>query len=83
MARIMTIVPEEAGLLRRLMLWDTRRQYGGVIPGIFRVLLPDLQLSAATGWLYSRFHMRDSSPMSRLQREMLAIVVNGRIGGAP
>jgi hypothetical protein len=27
--------------------------------------------------------MRKSSPLSRLQREMLATVVNGLIGGAP
>jgi len=27
--------------------------------------------------------MRKSSPLSRLQREMLATVVNGLVGGAP
>lgn len=32
--------------------------------------------------LYRYLHLRKSSPLSRLQREMLATVVNGKIGGA-
>jgi len=48
-----------------------------VLPGIFEVLMPDLQVAGAAGWLYSRLHMRKGSPLSRLQREMLAMVVNG------
>ncbi len=64
------------------MLDQIKRQYGGVAPCIFEVLLPDLQLTAAVGRLYNRLHMRRSSPLSRLQREMLATVVNGSIGGA-
>jgi hypothetical protein len=54
-----------------------------VLPGIFEVLTPDLQVAGAAGWLYGRLHLRKSSPLSRLQREMLATVVNGPIGGAP
>lgn len=83
MARIKTIPAEEARGLRRFMFRRIQRQYGGVVPGIFEVLMPDLRVTFASGWLYNRLHMRKSSPLSRLQREMLATVVNGLIGGAP
>jgi hypothetical protein len=83
MARIRTVPADEARGIRRLFFWQTRRQYGGVVPGIFEILAPSLQLSAATGWIYNHLHLRKSSPMTRLQREMLATVVNGTIGGAP
>ncbi len=43
----------------------------------------DLNIAVPGGWLYNYLHMRKGSPMSRLQREMLATVVNGLIGGAP
>ena len=45
--------------------------------------MPDLQVAGGAGWLYSRLHMRKGSPLSRLQRKLLASVVNGIIGGAP
>jgi hypothetical protein len=64
-------------------MWIARQRYGGVVPGIFQVLMPDLQLGVAAGWIYERLHLRKGSPFSRLQREMVATVVNGRIGGAP
>jgi uncharacterized peroxidase-related enzyme len=60
-----------------------RRQYGGAVPGIAKVLMPDLQVAIPVIWLYDYLHMRKGSPLSRLQREMLATVVNGLIGGAP
>jgi hypothetical protein len=77
------VTPEEARGLRKLMVRQTSRQYGGVVPGIFEVLMPDLRVALPTGCLYNHLHMRKSSPLSRLQREMLATVVNGHIGGAP
>ena len=83
MSRILTVRPEQARGVRRLGVWLARRRYGGIVPGIFQVMLPDLQLGAAGGWIYERLHLRKTSPFSRLQREMLAVVVNGRIGGAP
>ncbi len=83
MSRILTVRPEQARGVRRFGMWVARRQYGGVVPGLFQILLPDLQLGAAVGWIYDRLHMRKGSPFSRLQREMVAVVVNGRIGGAP
>ena len=83
MANIMTIVPERATGLRKLFFWWTRRQYGGVVPGVFQVLAVDLKVARPAGALYDHLHLGKSSPLSRLQREMLATVVNGKVGGAP
>ena len=82
MARIETVAPEEARGLRRLVLRLSTRNYG-YVPGIARVLLPHLRVGIATSMLYDHLHLRRSSPLTRLQREMLATVVNGKIGGAP
>ncbi len=83
MARILTIDPDQAGGLRKLMVRMIRRQNGGIFPGIFKILLADLQVTIPTGWLYSYLNERKSSPLSKVQREMLATVVNGLVGGAP
>ncbi len=34
--------------------------------------MPDLRLLLPAGWLYNHLHMRKSSPMTRLQREILS-----------
>jgi hypothetical protein len=65
------------------MVWVARRQYGGVAPGIYNVLARDLKVAIPANWLYNHLHLRKTSPLTRLQREMLATVVNGLIGGAP
>jgi hypothetical protein len=83
MANIMTIVPEQATGIRKLFFRVVRGQYGGVVPGVFQVLAVDLRLASLAGGLYHHLHLRKSSPLSRLQREMLATVVNGKVGGAP
>jgi len=83
MANIRTIAPERAGGLKKLFFRWVRGQYGGVVPGVFQVLAVDLRVARPAGSLYSHLHLRSSSPLSRLQREMLATVVNGKIGGAP
>ena len=83
MARIMTISPENVRGFRRLVFSMARRQYGGVVPGIAQILLTDMRLARPAMGLYNYLHLRKSSPLSRLQREMLATVVNGIIGGAP
>ena len=56
---------------------------GGVVPGIVQIALTDLQLAFGMEWLYAYLHERRRSPLTRLQREMMATVVNGLIGGAP
>jgi hypothetical protein len=83
MARIKTTVPEEARGLRKLMVQMTQRQTGGMVPGIQQILMPDLRLAIPAYWIYNHLNLRRRSPLSRLQREMLATVVNGLIGGAP
>ncbi len=83
MARILTIDPERARGLRKALVWTAKRQYGGAVPGIFKVLAQDLNIGLPFNWTYNYLHMRKGSPLSRLQREMLATVVNGLVGGAP
>jgi len=53
------------------------------VPGIFQVLAVDMLVATLVGALYRHLHLRRSSGLSRLQREMLATVVNGKVGGAP
>lgn len=83
MADILTIVPEKARGIRRLFFGWVRRQYGGIVPGVFQVLAVDLKVARPAGSIYNHLHLRRSSPLSRVQREMLATVVNGEVGGAP
>ena len=83
MANIPTVAPEQAKGIRGLFFRWVRGQYGGVVPGIFQVLAVDLRVAPLVGALYRHLHLRRSSPLSRLQREMLATVVNGKVGGAP
>ena len=83
MVRIRTLDPERARGLRKALVWMAKRQYGGAVPGIFKILAQDLNIGLPVNWTYNYLHMRKSSPLSRLQREMLATVVNGLVGGAP
>ena len=83
MPHIMTIVPEKVKRLRKLFFGWVRRQYGGIVPGVFQVLAVDLRVARPAGALYKYLHLRKSSTLSRLQREMVATVVNGKVGGAP
>lgn len=83
MARILTASPEGARGLRRLLLAAVKRQFGGAVPGMTQILLADLALAVRTMWLYGYLHQRKSSPLTPVQREMVAVVVNGAIGGAP
>lgn len=72
MARILTIDPEQARGLRKLLFRVNKRQYGGVVPGIFKIMFRDLNIAFPGGWIYNYLHMRKGSPLTRLQREMLA-----------
>ncbi|MGB3563604.1 MAG: hypothetical protein WBH85_12635 [Thermoanaerobaculia bacterium] len=83
MANIMTIVPDQVRGVRKLFFRWVRSQYGGVVPGVFQVLAVDLRVARPAGALYNHLHLGKSSSLSRLQREMLATVVNGKVGGAP
>lgn len=83
MAWIETTDTEEARGVRKLLARGIERLHSGFLPGIFRILLVDLQLFVAVGWLYNHLHLGDSSSLSTVQKEMLATVVNGKINGAP
>ena len=83
MPNIMTAVPEKVSGIRRLFFRWVRGQYGGVVPGVFQVLAVDLRVARPAGALYKYLHLRKASPLTRLQREMLATVVNGKVGGTP
>ncbi len=83
MHRIPLIEPNEARGFRRLAYALIKRQYRGFIPGVIRVMMYDLKVGRLAGALYKHLHLRRGSPMTRLQREMLATVVNGKVGGAP
>lgn len=82
MSRISSVDESNATGIRRFLIWQVKRQYG-YLPGIIRVLLPDLQIGRPMSRLYNYLHLRKGSPLTRLQREMLATVVNGAVGGAP
>lgn len=83
MSNILTVVPEKARGIRKLFFGWVRRQYGGIVPGVFQVLAVDLKVARPAGAIYKHLHLRGGSPLSRVQREMLATVVNGKVGGAP
>ncbi len=83
MNRIKTISPDEVTGLRKLITSRYRRKTGGYIPGILNVMLVDLKVGFPASYLYNYLHLRKKSPLTRLQREMIATVVNGKIGGMP
>lgn len=82
MAGIKTVSDEDARGIRTIGLRFAKRQYG-YVPGIVRIALVDLAVGRRLGALYNYLHLRRSSPLTRVQREMLAVVVNGHVNGAP
>ncbi len=48
MASIVTVVPEKARGIRRLFFRWVRRQYGGIVPGVYQILAVDL----SSPWTY-------------------------------
>lgn len=83
MPNIMTNAPEQVKGIRKLFFHWVRRQYGGIVPGVFRILVVDLRVARPVGALYSYLHLGKSSSLTCVQRETLATVVNGKVGGAP
>jgi hypothetical protein len=83
MGRILTVDPEQVRGIRKLVVRMIRWQTGGMVPGIFQIILRDFQVAVPTTWLYGYLNERKGSPLNRLQREMVATVVNGLVGGAP
>ncbi len=83
MPNILTAAPDKVRGIRKLFFGWVKRQYGGIVPGVFQVLAVDLRVARPAGAIYNYLHLRKNSPLSRLQREMVATVVNGKVGGAP
>jgi hypothetical protein len=79
-AAIFAVSPDTAGIRGRVLRMARRRI--GLAPGIMRVLLTDLRVGVLGTLLYNRLNFGARS-MTPLQREMVATVVNGKIGGAP
>jgi len=67
-----------ARLLEKLMV----KRFGAV-PGIARVQLADLRLAYRMTRLFQLVYMGRRPSTTKVQREMVATVVNGLIGGAP
>ena len=65
-------------LLERIMV----KRYGA-IPGIARVQLADLPFAYRMTRLFQYIYMGRRVTLTVVQREMVATVVNGLIGGAP
>ena len=82
MARIPT-VPAESAAGPLSDVFDHARQLYGYVPGILKVLLVDPNVAFPVNTLYEHLNLRPESPITRLQREMVATVVNGLVGGAP
>ena len=83
MANTLIAAPDKVGGIKKLFFAWVKKQYGGVVPGVFQILAVDLRVARPAGALYNYLHLRKSSPFTRLQREMVATVVNGKVGGAP
>lgn len=79
-AAIFAVSPNSAGI-RGWLVRMTRRRYG-LAPGIMRVFLTDLPVGILASVLHNRVNFGARS-VGALQREMVATVVNGKIGGAP
>ncbi len=55
----------------------------GAVPGIARVQLADLRLAYRMTRLFQLVYVGRRLSTTKVQREMVATVVNGLIGGAP
>ena len=55
----------------------------GAVPGIARVQLADLRFAWLMTRLFQHIYMGRRITLTVVQREMVATVVNGLIGGAP
>ena len=82
-ARITTIDPENTTGFRKLFFWGLKRQTRGFVPGVFKIITVNMHIFIPIMWLVNYLGMRKSAPLSRVQQEMVATVVNGIIGGAP
>jgi hypothetical protein len=83
MSRIKIVDENSAKGIRKFLLKIFKRKYGGFIPSVMRLLMVDLKIGRPAGSLYNYLNLKKNSKISRMQKEMIATVVNGAIGGAP
>lgn len=82
MSRILTVSIETAEGPQRAILDKVLAEVGHV-SGTRRLLLVDPQVGGPGQQLYNYLNLRPDSPLSRLQREMVATVVYGIVGAKP
>ena len=82
MARIATVSPENIPAGLKDIVEQIKQQYG-TLPGVYRIFLADPNVGGSAGQIYHYLNLRSDSPFTKVQREMLATVVNGLVGGAP
>jgi hypothetical protein len=70
------------GRLPRLLETLMEKRYGAV-PGIARVQLADLRFAYRMTRLFQHIYLGRRIELTIIQREMVATVVDGLIGGAP
>ena len=58
MARILTLDPEQARGVRKVLAWMAKRQYGGAVPGLFNIMARDLNIGLPVDWTNNYLHMR-------------------------
>lgn len=82
MSRILALDVEAAEGPQRTLL-DKVMAERGYVGGTRRLLMVDPQVGQPAVQLYEYLNLRPDSPLSRLQREMMATVVYGMIGAQP
>jgi uncharacterized peroxidase-related enzyme len=82
MSRILALSVDTAEGPQRMLLEKVRAEFG-YVSGTRRLLLVDPQVGQPAKQLYDHLNLRPDSPISRLQREMVATVVYGMIGAQP
>jgi uncharacterized peroxidase-related enzyme len=82
MSRILTVSVETAEGPQKAML-DKVLAEVGYISGTQRLMLVDPQIGVPGKQLHDYLNLRIDSPFSRVQREMVATVVNGMVGAKP
>jgi uncharacterized peroxidase-related enzyme len=82
MSRILAVeVGSAEGPLRAIL--DKVLAERGYVGGTRRLLMVDPRIGQPAVQLYEYLHLREDSPLTRLQREMMATVVYGMIGARP
>ena len=66
----------------REALSGIREMYGGVLPGVARVLFVNPKIAHHLFEIYKELRFKESR-LSPVQAEMAALVVNGLVGGNP